>query len=63
MKVTVLLFFILISAVFCQKLTHAQAMARIKPVGIGIWSSGGCHDRNNPRFINFFSLTVKDVQV
>lgn len=30
------------------KYTHSQALSKIQAVGIGISSSGGCSDRNNP---------------
>jgi len=43
--------FVVISALACasaQKYTHAQALAKIRAVGITISSSGGCSDRNVP---------------
>ena len=51
----------ILSLASAQRLTHAEALARIRGAGIGISSSGGCSDRNNRRCTSLDTIRVQTI--
>jgi len=44
------------------KLSQADAQARLEDAGIGVWSSGGCIDKNNPESTSYEGLNLSTVE-
>ncbi|UJR11355.1 hypothetical protein I4U23_015536 [Adineta vaga] len=53
---------VLVNTASACRMSHGQAASSVQGAGIGIWSTNGCSDRNNPLCTSLDTITCNAVE-